>query len=338
MFAPVHAYRWSIVGQSGPAKQWESPKFGTRGPPVRQVKMIPYPTITISAIFSATRFHLRPSGDVGVRSAPKTPESESDARKRLQRVFWWARQAVWAVATILAFAFLWLQWKDYLEGGLVDKVSKVVVIKLALGIYYFSWIFACRFDLKIQESVYIIDPNKGALPKSFFLLTPLFLVGAALLLWAADHETYLPYFITTFFAIDTVLWIYTRKWAIPIAEATRRHHSSNPERYFYIAQIDVVEELMCGKYQIYRHIALFALIAAFDMIALFDTPKEFISLLIHAVNSDISERSMSELLPAAFLLGYVLACELSMWFMRARALLSLKIIDRLHMKYRFVLR
>jgi hypothetical protein len=220
----------------------------------------------------------------------------------------------------------------------VDSLSKIAVTKVALGIYYFSWIFACRFDLKIQESVYLIDPNKGALPKSFFWLTPLFLLAAGALLWAADHDTYLAIFLSLFFIVDTVVWVFTRRWSLPVAAATKHHYVSNPERCYYVERIEVVEELMCGQYQIYRHAALFMLIVAFDIMILSDAARIYVADVIHIVVPQLSVRAITERLPATLLLLYVLACELSMWFMRVRAQFTLHVLEHLQAKYRLLAR
>lgn len=262
-----------------------------------------------------------------------------DSYMRLQRVFWWARKAATIVAWILAGTFIWLQWKDYFSlRDVADSLSKTAIIKVALSIYYFSWIFACRFDLKIQESVYLIDPKKGALPKSFFWLTPLFLLVAGALLWAADHDAYLALFLSLFFIVDTVVWVFTRRWALPIAAATRDYHVSSPERCYYVERIAVVEELMCGQYQIYRHAALFVLILTFDIVTLSDATRIYVADVIHVVVPQLSLGEITDRLAATLLLLYVLACELSMWFMRVRAQFTLHVLEHLQAKYRLLAR
>jgi hypothetical protein len=216
---------------------------------------------------------------------------------------------------------------------LFESISKTILIKIAMGLYYFSWIFAAKFDLSIQESVYRIDPNKGALPRSFLWLTPLFLVGAVFLLWAADHETYLAIFLSLFFAIDCVLWFYVQRWSLPIAVETKEHYSLNPDRYFYVEKINVVEHLMCGRYQIYRHIVLFIVIVAFDAISFSAEYRAYTSMFISRFVG-IDQQSIFERLPGLALFFYVCVCEGSMWFMRAKARLSLHIIASLQTKYR----
>jgi len=265
-------------------------------------------------------------------------DSEIESYTQLQPVFWWARKAVTIVATILFGTFVWLQWRNYLTNtDFLDSIDKSLIIKVALGIYYFSWVYACRFDLKVQEDVYLKDPNKGTLPRSFFWLTPLFLVGGGALLWAADHDVYyLAIFMSVFFVIDSVTWVALRNWAVPIAEATKKHFERNPNRYFYAERIDVVRNLLCGNYQIYRHIVLFALLVGFDAIALFEQPRAEVAAIVHRLDSGIPVGSIIYLMPALSLLVYVVVCEGSMWFMRARAKLALHIIDRLYRKYRLI--
>ena len=170
-------------------------------------------------------------------------------------------------------------------------------------------------------------------------MTPVFLTGAAFLLWAADHETYLAIFLSLFFAIDCVLWVYTRAWSLPIADKTKEHYvaESDPDRYFHVEKIDVVVHMMCGNYQIYRHIALFVLIAAFDVISFSAESRTYASLFISSF-SGIGQQSVYERLPAVVLFIYVCVCEGSMWFMRAKALLSIHVIKGFQAKYKLSLR
>ncbi|WP_157643120.1 hypothetical protein [Bradyrhizobium sp. WSM4349] len=292
-----------------------------------------------TALLTALRRIARPL--LGTRNALSKPtsmqEATVDSYRRLQRVFWVAHKAVTAVAWILGVTFLWLQWRSFLDPNLFDGISKTILIKLGMGLYYFSWIFAAKFDLNLQESVYLIDPSEGTLPRSFFWLTPLFLIGAAFLLWAADHETYLAIFLSLFFVIDCVLWSYTRAWSLPIAAATRERRALTPDRYFHVEKIDVVAYMMCGNYQIYRHIGLFVLLVVFDMIVVSIDSRTYASSFISRYTG-ISQQSVYERLPAIALFVYVCVCEGSMWFMRAKARLSIHIIDGLQAKYELSLR
>jgi hypothetical protein len=83
-----------------------------------------------------------------------------------------------------------------------------------------------------------------------------------------------------------------------------------------------------------RHIVLFVLLIGFDVIALFQQTREEIAGVLHMIVPAIHVTSISNLLPALSLLTYILICEGSMWFMRARAKLSLHILDRLQIKYK----
>jgi hypothetical protein len=104
------------------------------------------------------------------------PEDEKEHVNWVLKVAWWA---VTAVASILGGSGLWLQWKNYVNAAAFNSIDKAVVMQFALSVYYISWLFAVRFDLKAQKSVYRVDPKKGRLPWPFFFLTPLFLAVAS---------------------------------------------------------------------------------------------------------------------------------------------------------------
>ncbi len=258
-----------------------------------------------------------------------------DPEEEIERVDWVLQLAWWAagaIAFILAASFLWLQWKNYVNHAVFNSINKTMLIQFALSVYYVSWLFAVRFDLKAQKSVYRVDPKQGRLPWSFFVLTPAFLLVAWFLLWASAHEKYLAIFLSLFFLVDCALWVGMRAWSHPVADATREYRGARPNPYFQIEEINVVDHMMNGQYQIYRHIALLVLIAAFDTLSFSKEWRAYVSGYIGELLG-LSQWSIDDKLTAIVLLIYVLACEGSMWFMRARAAISLHILRDLKSRF-----
>lgn len=136
----------------------------------------------------------------------------------------------------------------------------------------------------------------------------------------------------SFFFVDCVLWVATKAWSHPVANANREYLQAHPDSEFHIEEINVVDHMMSGDYQIYRHVALFVLIVAFDVLSFSAVCRAFISGNVARV-SGLTQEAVDDRLPAVALLVYVLACEGSMWFMRARAAMSLHILRDLRSRF-----
>jgi hypothetical protein len=270
------------------------------------------------------------------------PRSQSrhfadERRKELHDLFWWGRIAVGAIATILPVIFVWLLFKDVPASQLIEGTDNVIITKVALSLYYAAWLVGAPADLRMQEKIYLIDPRRGAFPKSFLAITPAFLAAAGLLLWAQKHETYLAITLLCFFAVTTILWFRVKYWALPLIKATREYYELDPDGNFEIEKVGIVRELIIGDWQVYRHSALWILLLAFNAISISPIVRSHVAEWLSVIVPGVSPEAISARLPAFMLLIFVLATEISSWAMRVRAMLSLHIVDRLQRKY-FLLR
>ena len=271
------------------------------------------------------------------------PRSQSrrfadDRRKELHDLFWWGRIAVGTIATTLPVIFVWLLFKDIPASQLIEGTDNAIITKLALSLYYAAWLCGAPLDLKLQEQVYLIDPKRGAFPKSFLAIAPAFLAAAGVLLWAHQHEIYLAITLTCFFAVTTVLWFRVKYWALPVIKATREHYELDPDGNFEIEKVGIVRELITGDWQIYRHTALWIVLLIFNAVSISEFLRSHVANWLSVIVPGASAELLADRLPAFLLLIFVLATELSSWVMRLRAILALHIVDRLHAKYRLLLR
>src|ERR1700730_16690419 len=98
-------------------------------------------------------------------------DPERDTIHEISKFFRWARRIRALLAGILPLFFAFLALRNIPVGPYLEYTNSQLYIKSALIIYFFCWFFGAGIDFDTQQAVYVVDPNRGRIPKGYFLMT-----------------------------------------------------------------------------------------------------------------------------------------------------------------------
>ncbi|MBL8667233.1 MAG: hypothetical protein JNM48_07215, partial [Rhodospirillales bacterium] len=113
----------------------------------------------------------------------------------------------WA-GTALAMIFTWIQFKQFPLDMLASSYTPILLWHGGLALYYVSWVFGTKFDVDVQELVYVSFPRRGQVPVHGFVTVLLLVVAGAALLWTERDIQKFAIAIDIFIVADHVAWRY----------------------------------------------------------------------------------------------------------------------------------
>jgi hypothetical protein len=205
-----------------------------------------------------------------------------------------ARWLVKGAATVLVLAFGYLQLSGSDWSTIGSSLTADVTFKVALALYYGSWVAGLLHDTALQEGTYSRPPNSGRMPMSGVLSALALSVAFGLLcLWAGEPGRFAA-LLAVFIAINFGLWkLMLRRY---LAETVKRSEDDFRENPVRLERLHFVfYTYLSGRWQASRFT-----IGALWVLAL--------NVVVHA--------GASEIVVAAMVLGFVIVFEGWIWFMR----------------------
>jgi hypothetical protein len=268
-----------------------------------------------------------------MRRRKPTLQDNLDTIREVEKLFGTARTFLTIVGSIFALIFTYLQIKNISIVGAIQAFDPEMLTRLALIIYYNSWIIASNLETKMAQSVYIADPNRGRIPLSMFLILPILLALGGLLFFIQANEKYLSLAIAAFLIVDVSLWINVSGLAQSMAA---RSASMYIEQGMYVG----LERLRCysreyirGRWQIYRYVAMACFLTIILITCHFDTARSQLAKTLHLSLSDVSTQKFWVLIPGALFFSYICMAEGWVWTMRLKTKRELSVLDKLRPRY-----
>jgi hypothetical protein len=212
--------------------------------------------------------------------------------------------------------FGWLEFKDIPVGEIVGNVSGDLMVKIALSIYYLSWVAGTINDVDEQETAYAEAPNKGKFPRKGFIVAVGVAAVFALLCCVTSAKTF-SVILAAFLAANVVGYLYVLAVVRPVKEASENRYSQDRDHQS-LARLGIVWTYMGGTWQWYRFAYGFAAIGIVMAMSFSRFPQ-----WLNALYSPIP----AETYMALSVLFYVLTFEGWIWSMRVWAKVAQWAVD-----------
>ncbi len=241
-----------------------------------------------------------------------------------------ARFTIKIIGGALALLFTWIQLKDFPVVPLLESTKAGFVLRLALAVYYFSWIFGTSFDVSVQQSVYVRDADRGHLGWRAIAAIGLFGATAAIFLWASDDEKWFAATLTGFIIANIIGWLVLVRRVTSIIYMSLLTYDQD---FFEIERLHVVKIYIAGNWQKYRFLVMFAIALVAIAISFVAPVRLMVSLAIASLVFGLKETVISPLLPSLVFVVFLVIAEGWIWMMRAKTWASLNLISDLKEKY-----
>jgi len=243
----------------------------------------------------------------------------------------WAIRAIGLIATVLGGLFAWVQLRE-IPLPPIENAQPTYIRRIVLAFYYACWVAGTTVDANIQKEVYRRDPQHGNIPREATLaVVGLFAVGA-LLLWASTSDERISLALIPFLVANIIAWRILVRRVNPIAAATSCLYLQ-AHQYDRLEQLRVITAYITGWWQ-WARFGIMALTVVFANIFVFSpqmraTASGQIKNLMQSTTVD----AISNLLPVAALVLFVLIAEAWIWSLRLRNAIALRTIELLGRKY-----
>jgi hypothetical protein len=213
-----------------------------------------------------------------------------------------------ATGLVLTFGYLQLSGAEY--GSIVSDVSADATFKLALALYYASWVAGTLVDTAVQERTYSSPPTGGRMPVGGFVAALVLSIAfGGLCFWAANPTRFAG-LLGVFLVLNIVGWRYLLHRLDPTVRESR---AAFDRSYFKLERLHIVyDEYLAGPWQVSRFAVALLGVAA-------------LNVLVRAGADDI--------LIAGVTLAYVVVIEAWIWYMRLHVRAAVRLLDVLDTWY-----
>jgi hypothetical protein len=200
---------------------------------------------------------------------------------------------------------------DTLLHAFANPDISIVLWKVALVIYFFSWVFGAESDTDMQSEVYLAAPHEGRLTKQDIGVMVGIAVGFAVLCMVSDNYRWFALALTGFWTINVLAWRYmVGALKTPIHQSYVKY--GRAKQYVAMEKLRAVERYITGRWQWWRFAAGAVLAVAMDVLSFFPLGRGYAE---------------------ASIFFFVVFMESWIWIMRSRTRLSLRVLDGLTERY-----
>lgn len=268
-------------------------------------------------------------------STTTPPAGQLDSYGDMQELFQTARLTAKILGFVVAGIFTVFQFKDLPLSPFTDSGTPQLLIRIALILYFWSWVIATPFNLHLQSTVFTQDPHHGRVPVGYYFLLPMLLAVGALLAVTSRNERYLALAFSFLLIIDLPIWWQWVVWSRRVIEASKVTylHQSAPH-YSGVERLNLIENYISGRWQWGRYVAMVLMLIGINIFC-FDSKirLDFASTLASRLPG-ASPEMLERLLPALSFFLYVVVAELWIWAVRIKTMISLRLIKRLASTYK----
>jgi hypothetical protein len=133
--------------------------------------------------------------------------------------------------------------------------------------------------------------------------------------------------------LNIVFWITLTYSVGKIIADTRRKYAEDPDLYG-LAQLEIVEEYILGRWQWHRFIGMAVIVLVGDLICFSGNIRQSISVALQPISYGMTPSEISALLPQFGFLAFIAFAEGWIWYKRAVTRAAMFALNRLALKYR----
>jgi hypothetical protein len=238
------------------------------------------------------------------------------------------RFSIRVISVVLPLLYAWLSFRDLSLGEIVKTIANSTILdvlwKLTLLVYYTAWVVGASIDTNFHEDVSVRAPFGGRLPLQAMGLLVVFLIVAALLLYSRTFEQFV-LFITLFFTTNYVSYRYiVREFTRPMLDESRAAYLAADD-HFGIERIAIFERYMIGRWQFWRFMVGYLIIAILIAIAA-------LSRLLGESIPYLREIPI-EVIQLVGMAGFVVILEIWIFYMRLKTIAALAALEDLSGRY-----
>jgi hypothetical protein len=242
------------------------------------------------------------------------------------------RSILQVVAVILGLLVGYLQIKDIKPDVLFTPSTADIIWRLALVLYYWSWVGAINFEIYIQELAYVAFPGQGRWPVQLYIVLAVFVLIFATLLASYGNIAHFSVALTCFLLVDGASWLYLRRFFRSSIDDSRVYYSSE-RRFYELAILSMVERHMFGRWKWWRLMAGAAIVITADVLAFNRAFREATASAVQIICPWLSSSDATLLFYSMLFLLYVLLMEVWLWVRRIRLHVRLDTLEYLNGLY-----
>jgi len=163
----------------------------------------------------------------------------------------------------------------------------------------------------------------------------LFVVVAAVLLWAQGSILYFSLALTAFFTVDHMMWFYLKRFLRSSVAQSRAQYKTDG-RYFDLEILNTVDRQVMGDWK-YKRLAAGAVVIL--LIDLFTFSRSFRSIVVQLLGDLVfwlPTQEVSNLTYTALFFIFVAVMELWHWVMRIATAMRINALEDLAASYELV--
>ena len=200
---------------------------------------------------------------------------------------------------------------ETLRNAFANPDISTVLWKVALTLYFFSWVFGADSDTEMQADVYLAAPHEGRLTKQDIGVMLGIAGGFLVLCLVSDNYRWFALALTAFWTINLIGWRYMAGvLKTPIHQSYVKY--GRAKEYVEMEKLRAVERYLTGRWQWWRFVAGAILAVAMDALSFLDLRPGFAQ---------------------GSIFFFVVFVESWMWIMRAKTKVSLRALDDLTERY-----
>jgi hypothetical protein len=261
---------------------------------------------------------------VGVSNDSKVTRT-IHSKTELSRMARKIRSFVRILAAMLALIFGWLKLQGVPLPRLESDGVALLLLRLALVIYYFAWLSGVLFDTRVEEEVLYAAPQKGKIPPIAYGICVLVVVVFGVLCWVKNYPQFIVV-LTFFWVVDILGWRYylVARLIQPAMQESLETYKAEGA-YFLVEQARQLEAYIAGSWKWARFWAGLGFIGVLAVLA-FTRGAEIVAQRAGFL-------SASALLSLGILL-WVLSMEGWIWYHRLRSTFVIRYLEEMKTRYR----
>ncbi|MGH6924388.1 MAG: hypothetical protein ACRED5_11685 [Propylenella sp.] len=233
----------------------------------------------------------------------------------------------------LALLFTWLTLQGLPYADVIANAKREYIQRVALVVYYLSWVGGTRFDLETQKSVYLLDPNRGRSRAPALAVVASIFVAFAVLLFVRDDDRKLVIALAAFISVNVLSWrFFVRNIVGPIIAASRATYLKAGD-FIGIERLKLMERYIAGDWQWRRFAVMSAMVLLASVVIGLDGLRAGVAQVVNRLYQAVPAEKIDPLLAPCVLALLILIAEIWIWIMRLRTRHALRLLDDLSRHY-----
>ena len=247
----------------------------------------------------------------------------SQKKKNQLALFKKTRLIITLVASTLGLYFGFLQISGIEVDAFKNDGFADTLMKIALLIYYLAWLNGTLMDLKDEEAIFILPPNKGKFTFSAIFMI-IILAILFFLLCTYKSKQLFAVILDIFMLVNIYSWRYLIRFISNSVKENKEFYDIGNKNFKFIYLKLMVDDYLKANWQWWRFGVGVIVLIGINILVFTD-----LSLMI---SSDLKLRS-AELVKALGFILFILVTEGWIWYKRLQRRTSMELIDALDEDY-----